>query len=370
MKKVSRIIVFIIVGVILIATFRYIWESSRPEIPVYEIISPKNGNVQHTTTVTGNIEPRNKTAAKPELPGVVSRILKQAGQFVNEGEVIATLRVIPDAAQLNAADSRLRIADIAIEQLSKQYDRQRDLYEQDVISKNDFESMEATYQKAVEERENAENAVEIATKGYSRKSGLVDNTQVRSRISGTILDIPVKVGDRVIQSNPFNEGTTIAVVADMTNLIFKGTIDETEVGNIWKGMPLSISIGAIPNETIQAELEYIATTGKKENGTVLYEIKAAVKMPKSIFIRDNYSANAEILLNQVTNVITIPESSVEFNKNGSTNVYVLKDGNTKRQNFIKKQIEIGLSDGNNIEVKSGLSLNDQIRGMKIDTPNK
>ena len=369
MKIVIRIIVFVVVVIILIATFRFVWESSRPEIPVYEIISPQMGNVQHTTTVTGNIEPRNETAVKPEIPGLITQIYKEVGQSVREGEVIARVKVIPDAAAINTAKSRLRIADISLEQITKEYDRQKMLYENDVISKNDYEIVDARYQEALEERGNAKDALEIASTGYSRNSNLVDNTQIRSKTSGTILEIPVKVGNMVIQANPFNEGTTIARVADMNDLIFRGTIDETEVGNIWIGQPLSISIGAIPNKTIDAELEYIAPTGKKENGTVLYEIKAAIKMLGEIHIRANYSANADIILNQEKDVIVIPESSVEFSKSGLAFVYVLKD-RTKDQIFVKRAIEVGLSNGNDIEVKNGLSLTDQIRGMKIETQTK
>lgn len=369
MKKVSRIIVSIIVGIILIATFRFIWNSSRPDITVYEIISPTMGNIDNTTTVTGNIEPRNEIAVKPEISGTVKKILKEVGDKVTEREIIATLDIIPDAGQVNAAESRLRMADINMDQITREYKRQRMLYENDVISKNDYEITETEYYKAIEEQENAEDALEIIKTGTSRNSYQVNNTLVRSGSSGTILEIPVKEGNKVIPSNAFNDGTTIAIVADMKDLIFRGTIDESEVGKIWEGMPVDISVGAIPNETINAVLEYIAPKGKKENGTVLYEIKAAIKTPKTTLIRANYSANANIILERTSNVIKIPESSVEFDKNGLTYVYVLKSGNSKIQTFTKTLIEIGLSDGNNVEVKEGLSISDKIRGMSIDIQN-
>jgi len=370
MKNVIRIIIFVIVVIILIATFWFVWKSSRPEMQVYAVVSPKMGNVQHTTTVTGNIEPRNETEVKPEISGIISKILKETGQNIKENDVIATLRIIPEASEINTAKSRVRVANISLDQISKEYDRQRMLYDSDVISKNDYEIIEAKYQEAVEEENNAEEALEIAKTGTSSKSDFVDNTQIRSRISGTILDIPVKIGNMVINSNPFNEGTTIAVVANMNDLIFRGTIDETEVGNVRIGMPLNITVGAIPNETIEAELEYIAPNGKKENGTVLYEIKAAIKMPEKIPIRANYSANANIMISEINNVITVPESAVEFGKDGLNYVYVLKSKASDPQIFEKTQITIGLSDGNNIEVKSGLALTDQIRGIKIETQTK
>lgn len=365
MKKAGRILIFIIVIIIVIATFKFLWENSRPEISMYEIISPVLGNVDNISTATGNIEPRNETAIKPEIPGIISQILKDVGQNVKEGDVIATLRIIPDAAQINAAESRLRIANITLDQTSKQYSRQRELYRNDVISKNDYEIIEAAYRKAVEEKKNAVEALDIAMKGYSKYSKSVDNTQIRSRASGTILEIPVKVGDVVIQSNPFNEGTTIAVVANMKDLIFKGTIDESEVGNIRVGMPANISVGAIANETFNAVVEHISPKGKKESGSVLYEIKAALSVSNSTLIRANYSANAHIIIEQVKNVIKIPESSVEFSKNGLNYVYVLKS-QKKNQVFIKKEIVIGLYDGNYVEVKDGLSIDEKIRGMIID----
>ena len=369
MKTLSRIIVFIIVGIVLIATFKFLWDSSRPEISTYEIVSPVLGDIDNVTTVTGNIEPRNETSVKPEIPGIISKIYKEIGDYVNEGEIIATLRIIPDAAQLNAAESLLRITDIVLEQITSQYKRQKELFENEIISKNEYEVIEAEYQKAIEEKENAEIALEIAQKGFSRRANLVDNTQIRSRSSGTILDIPVKIGRSVIQSNPFHEGTTIAQVANMKDLIFRGTIDESEVGKIWEGMPVNISIGAIPNETIDARLEYIAPQGTKESGSVLYEIKAALIMPETSLIRINYSANANIIIAQVKDVIKIPESAVEFSKSGMAYVYILKSQTTK-QTFTKRAIEIGLYDGDYVEVKMGLTLNDQIRGTKIETQSK
>jgi HlyD family secretion protein len=369
MKKVFRIIAFVVIGVILVATFKFLWDDSRPEIPAYEIISPEQGDIERTTTVTGNVEPRNKTAVKPEIPGIISKILKKVGDHVQEGEVIATLRVITDAGQLNAAQSRVRQSDIALDQVSREYERQRELFDNDVISRNDYEAIEASYRKAVEENENAIDALQIVKSGASKNIKSVNNTQIRSRSSGTILDIPVKEGNMVIYSNAFNEGTTIATVANMNDLIFRGTVDETEVGNIHEGMPVSISIGAIPDKAIDAVIEYISPEGKKENGSVTYEIKAAVKLQPDITLRSNYSATANVVVQTANDIIKIPESAVEFSKNGSAYVYLLRT-DQKNQVFSKRKIETGLSDGNYVEVKFGLIPTDQIRGMKIDTQSK
>ncbi|MCL1937892.1 MAG: efflux RND transporter periplasmic adaptor subunit [Candidatus Azobacteroides sp.] len=361
--KVGKIVLMVIAAVILAATFKFLWDSSRPEAAAYEIISPRRGDIENTTTATGNIEPRNETAVKPDVAGIISEILKEVGETVNEGDVIAILKIIIDVGQLNAAESHLRVAQISLEQLQKDYERQKMLFENDVISRNEYEVSEAAYRKAVEEEENAEDALQIVKNGYARRSDSVNNTEVRARSSGTILDIPVKVGDSVINSNPFNEGTTIAVIANMDDLIFRGTIDETEVGKIQTGMLIKISVGALSDETVEAVLEYIAPKGKKENGSVLYEIKAAVKTPPRTVIRANYSANANIVTDEAKDVIIIPESSIEFDK-GLAYIYVLME-DTREQSFIRKQIEIGLSDGINVEVKSGLNLTDRIRGPQI-----
>ncbi|GHS95503.1 RND transporter MFP subunit [Bacteroidia bacterium] len=365
MKKAGKIIALVSAGIILIVVFRFLWNNSSPESPVYEIISPQTGDIQNTTTATGNIEPRNEVALKPEISGIVSEIFKETGQKVRTGEVIASLKIITEIKQLKEAESRLQIAEIALEQVTKEYERQTMLFENHVIARNEYEVAEANYRKTVEEKNTAEDVLEIVKIGTSKRSNSVNNTLIHSRIAGTILDIPVKEGNSVISANAFNDGTTIAIIANMDDLIFKGTLDETEVGKITTGMPVFISIGAVNHEAIKAVLEYIAPKGEKKNGSVLYEIKAAIQTPNISFIRANYSANADIILEQVENVITIPESSIEFDR-GTAYVYVLENNKSKPV-FTKKQIETGLSDGIIVEVKSGLNLSDKIRGIKIDS---
>jgi len=374
MKKVFRIILFAIVIVILIATFKFIWESSLPETATYEITSPSLGTINNTITVAGNIEPRNETAVKPVISGIVKQIYKKVGDYVSQGDIIATLNIIPDAAIITAAESNLNIAEINLDRESKSFTRQQELYKDGIIPKNEFERDEARYNSAIEERDNAEDNLQIAKTGSSRRSNRVDNTRVRTNSSGTILEIPVKEGNYVVPTNPFNTGITIAIVADMNDLIFRGNIDESDIGKIWIGMPINISIGAIPNEKIEAVLEDISPQGKKESGSVLFEIKAALKPPKTMqsLMRAQYSANADIIISQAKNAIVIPESSVEFNRDGSTYVYVLKTGTgaSDKQIFTKSRIEIGIYDGTNVEVTSGLEFNDKIRGNLIDQKSK
>jgi HlyD family secretion protein len=370
MKKVIvRTFVFLLVGAVLVSTFWFLWESSRPEIPSFEIISPQPGNIENVVTITGNIEPRNLTKIKPEIPGIVSRISRKNGDYVRQGDVIATLRTIPDAGQMSVAESRLRTATISWRQITAHYHRQKELFENHVISRNDFEVAEATYQKALEELSSSQEALEIASTGSSRGSS-VNNTHIRANASGKILDIPVKEGDRVIQSNVFFDGTTIAVIADMNDLIFKGTIDETDVGKIFVNMPVSISVGAIPNQSIEGILEHISLQGTRRDGSVVYEVEAALKAPEDMLIRADYSANANIIVEKATNVIQIPESVIEFNRNGTTSVYILTSGDASRQTFVRKQITLGLSDGNYVEVIEGLTLNDKIRGAEIGNHNR
>jgi HlyD family secretion protein len=365
MKKVIvRILMLLLAGAILVSTFWFLWESSRPEIPNFEVISPQSGNIENVVTITGNIEPRNQTKIKPEIPGIISRISRKNGDEVKVGDIIATLRIIPDAGQISAAQSRVRTATISWRQTDAHYVRQKELFENQVISRNDFEIAEATYKKSLEELSNAREALEIASTGSSRSSG-VNNTHIRANVSGRILDIPVKEGDRVIQSNAFFDGTTIAVIADMSDLIFKGTIDETDVGKIFVNMPVNISVGAMPNQSIEGILEHISLQGTRRDGSVLYEVEATLKASQDMLIRADYSANASITVEKVTNVIRIPESTVEFNRNGTTSVYVLTGGDTNRQIFERKQITLGLSDGNDVEVIEGLTLSDKIRGAEI-----
>ncbi|MCL2650886.1 MAG: efflux RND transporter periplasmic adaptor subunit [Candidatus Azobacteroides sp.] len=368
MKKIGKIILFVIIGLIVLLTFKFLWEKSQPEITVYEIISPQKGTIENKTIATGKVEPRDEVLIKPQISGIISEVWKEAGQMIKVGDVIATVKVIPEMGQLNAAESRLRVAEINLEQIEKEFARQTQLFEKNIISKEEYDQSKAAYNKAIEEKSNAKEALDIVRDGVTKRYANLSNTRIRSTISGMILDVPVKVGNSVIQANTFNDGTTIASVANMNDLIFRGNIDETEVGKVKEGMPVKLTIGAITGQTFDATLEYISPKGKEDSGAVLFEMKAAVKVPDSVYIRAGYSANAEIVLAKADSVITIPESSVEFS-NDSAYIYVVKTEKPK-QVFDKKYVKTGLSDGINIEVKEGLTLNDKIRGNAIDPKDK
>lgn len=264
--------------------------------------------------------------------------------------------------QLNSAENRLRLGEINYKQAVQEFDRMKKLFNDRLISKEEYEKSEVAMLQAKEEKENAKDALDIVKDGITQKSASYSNTMIRSTIDGLILDVPIKEGNSVILSNTFNEGTTIATVANMNDLIFKGKIDETEVGRIHEGMPIKLTIGALQNLKFDAKLEYISPKGTEENGANLFEIKAAISVPDTVYVRSGYSANAEIVLNKADKVLTIPESTVEFNKD-SAFVYVMTDS-VPEQKFAKRQISLGISDGIKIEVKKGLSTKDKVRGAE------
>lgn len=368
MKKIGRIIILVLVGLAVIGTFYFLWKKSQPVITVYEVVTPKRDSVETKTVATGKVEPRDEVLIKPQMSGIISEVMKEAGQMVKEGEIIARIKVIPEMVQLNSAESRVRVARINLEQITATYKRDEELHKQGVISKEDYDTSLANYKKAQEEAENAQDALDIIREGISKKSSASSTTQVRSTITGMILDVPIKVGNSVIQSNTFNDGTTIASVADMNNMIFKGKVDETEVGRIHEGMPLNLTVGALDGQKFDALLEYVAPKGVEENGAVLFEIKAAVQMPENVFIRAGYSANAEIVLKKESDVLTIPESCVEFSGD-SAFVYLAKQ-ETPTQVFEKHPVTVGLSDGIKISIKEGLKEEDKIRGAIVDPTKK
>lgn len=362
-KKIMRTLLLAIVFAAVAGTFYFLWQKAQPVVTVYEIVTPVIGDVETKAVATGNVEPRYEVEIKPQISGIIAELKKEAGQMVKQGEIIATIEVIPEMVQLNSAESRVNLAEISLKQVEEVYKRDEQLFRQGVIAQEEFETSKANYQKAVEERNTAQSELEIVRDGIAKNSNVSSTTQIRSTITGMILDIPVKVGNSVIQANNFNDGTTIASVADMSDMIFKGKVDETEIGRIHEGMPIELTIGAMESRKLDARLEYVSPKGVEENGAIQFEIKAALQVPEDAFIRAGYSANAEIVLKRADGVLTIPESTVEFNGDTAF-VYLLKQERPE-QVFEKKQIEVGLSDGINIEVKNGLDAGTKIRGAAV-----
>ncbi|SBW03398.1 efflux RND transporter periplasmic adaptor subunit [uncultured Dysgonomonas sp.] len=369
MKKVLRIALFVIIGLVVLGTFFFLWKKSQPKEVRYEIATVEEGNVENTSVATGKVSPRDEILIKPQISGIISEVLKEAGDFVKQGDIIATVKVIPEVAQLNSAESRVNVAQINLTQVRAEHERQKDLFSKGVIAKEEMDKSDADYKKAIEELENSKDNLDIVKTGISKKTAQYSNTQIRSTITGMILDVPVKAGNSVIQANTFNDGTTIATVANMNDMIFIGKIDETEVGRVHTGMPIKLSVGAIEGKKFDAILEYIAPKGVEENGAILFEIKAAARIPDTVMVRAGYSANAEIVLAKVEKILTIPESTITFS-NDSSFVYILTDTIDQKQVFDKKLVKVGLSDGIKVEVKEGLSKGQKVRGNEVSDKPK
>jgi len=362
MKRILRIAGFVLLGLLVISTFVFLWQKSRPKVVTYKIEAATKGNIEKRTVATGKVEPRNEILIKPQMSGIISEVYKEAGESIQAGDIIAKIQVVPDMVNLSGAQSRVERAQLAATQSRNNYERDKKLFENEVISKEEFEKVELQYRNDEEELRAANDNLSLVRTGITQRSAKTSNTLVRSTVSGTILDVPVKVGNSVIQSNNFNDGTTVASVANLSDMLFVGKIDETEVGKLSVGMPMEITIGAVQDRKVPATLEYVSPKGVEESGAILFEMKAAMVMPSEVFIRAGYSANADIILDQRSDVLTIPESTVEFSGD-SAFVYLVK--NEKPQEFERKQVMIGLSDGINIEVTEGLKENDKIRGSEI-----
>ncbi len=359
MKKFFRILMIVVVAAAFVGTFAYLFKRSQPKEIVYEELTPEMGTISKSTVVTGKIQPRDEVNVKPQINGIVAEVYKKAGEMVQQNEVIAKLKVIPDMNQLSSAQSRVRLSEVNLKQAQVNYDREKKLFDQQLVSAESFEKVSQALKQAQEEHSIAKETLEIVRDGVSSANKSGSTTLIRSTISGLILDVPVKVGNSVTMSNTFNDGTTIATVANMDDLIFDGNIDETEVGMLHIGLPVRITVGALKDLSFDAALEYIAPKATVSGGTNLFEIKASVQVPGDVTIRSGYSANAEIELQRAENVLTIEESALQF-EGEDTFVYVMG-----AEGYEKRPVVTGLSDGVKIEIKEGLSTSDKVRGPQI-----
>ena len=380
MKKYFKIVIALLVALVFIGMFVFLWMKSQPKPDVYEEFTPEVMDLKKTTVVTGKIEPRNEVNVKPQISGIIAEIMKEAGDHVQAGEVIARVKVIPDMQQLSSAQARVRLATVNAQQAKTDLDREQVLFDKGLVSADEYDKIRQAYRQAREEVTAATDQLQVVRDGVSKSNASASSTLIRSTITGLILDIPVKVGNSVILSNTFNDGTTIATVANMGDLIFRGNIDETEVGSLVAGMPMQITIGAMQDLTFDATLEYISPKAVESNGANQFELKAAVlqrqitkqsKAPQRVGekgisaaqIRSGYSANANIVLAEVKQALTIPESAIEFS-DGNTFVYVIKGEGDKKE-YERRSVKTGLSDGIRIEILSGITKKDLIRGPKI-----
>lgn len=361
MKKVFKILGIVLLVAIFLGTFYFLYSKSKKKPVIYTTQTPVIETITQKTVATGSVVPRKEIEIKPQVSGIIEEVYLQAGEMVKNGDIIAKVQIIPDMVTLNNAESRVNRAKLNYEDAKIDYDRQKELFDKKVIAYEEYQKAQLAFNTAREEINTAEDNLDLIKKGVTKKSAKTTNTLIRSTIDGMVLSVPIEVGNSVIQANTFNAGTTIAMVADMTDIIFKGKVDETEVGKIKEGMNIILTIGAIDNEKFEATLTYLSPKGVEENGAIQFEIKADVNLKEGQFIRAGYSANASIVVDQRNSVVVIPEAFLKF-ENEKAYVEVELDS----QQFEKRFIEVGLSDGINIEVLNGLTIEEKIKGEKID----
>lgn len=359
MKRFGKYLIIILVVLLFVGTFVYLFRRSQPKVEQYTTVEVTRMDIVKSTVVTGKIQPRDEVNIKPQISGIISQLYKESGQTVKKDEIIAKVKVIPDMSQLSSAQSRVRLAEVNLKQAQTNYDREKSLFDQSLVSADEYEKVLQALEQAKEELSSAQESLEIVRDGVSSSNAQGSSTLIRSTISGLILDIPEKVGNSVTQSNTFNDGTTIATVADMDDLIFDGNIDETEVGRLSVGMPVVISVGALQDVSFNAVLEYISPKATENNGANLFEIKASVDIPGDVTIRSGYSANASIVLQSVEQVLAIPEAALQF-EGDKTYVFLETPAGYERRDVVT-----GLSDGLNIEIREGLQIGDKLRGTLI-----
>ncbi|MGN0218302.1 MAG: efflux RND transporter periplasmic adaptor subunit [Bacteroidaceae bacterium] len=365
MKKYLQLAVAAIIALVFVGTFVFLYRKSRPKETVYNEFVSKRADIRKTTVITGRIEPRDEVSVKPQISGIITQLYKQAGDRVDAGEVIARVKVIPDMGQLSSAEARVRLAEVNLAQARVDHQRMQNLYRKQLVSDDAYDKVHQSLVQAEEEKTAATDALEVVRDGVSRRNAKASSTLIRSTISGVVLDVPVKVGNTVVLSNTFNDGTTIASVADMNDLIFRGNIDETEVGRLVQGMSMRITVGALHDLAFDATLEYISPKAVEQGGANQFEVKAAVRVEGDVYMRSGYSANAEIVLEEADKVLSVPESAIEFSGDTAF-VYVLEPG-TSPKVYRRTRVETGLSDGVDIEIRSGVEEGQTVRGpQKLD----
>lgn len=332
----------------------------------YETHNPFISSIEKKTVATGKVIPEDEIEIKPQISGIIDKIYLEEGVQVKAGDLIAVIKVVPNEQSLNQAAGRVRNAELALSNSKIEYDRNKTLFDKGVISSQDFNALQLTYNQAEQELKNSRADYQIIRRGSAGGSSSA-NTNIRATVNGTILEIPVEEGDQVIQSNNFNDGTTIASIADLGKMIFEGKVDEGEVGKLEVGMPLEISLGAIDDKKFDANLKFIAPKGVEEAGAVQFKIEGDVKVDDSVLIRAGYSANASLVLEKKDSIMVIPEALLQFDR--STNKPYVEVA-TGDQKFERKDIEIGISDGINVEIISGLTEEDKVKQWNKTEPIK
>ena len=357
MNKTVKIILGIVLLILLVVVLKYFKDSNAKEVVDYKTELPFYSTLDTKTVATGKLNPEEEIELKPQISGIVDQIFVEEGDLVRKGDLIAKIRVVPNEQALGSAKSRINTSRLSFENVQTLFNRNKTLFEKGVISKQDFENSELSLNQAKESYNQSKDDYQIIKQG-SLSGGSSANTTIVAQIPGTILEIPVREGDQVIQSNNFNAGTTIATIADMSKMIFEGKVDESEVGKLEEGKDIKVILGAINEKEFPAVLTFVAPKGVEENGAVQFTIKADVTIEASTKIRAGYSANAEIEIESKDSILVIKEALLQFNRiTEKPFVELLEDNGT----FKKKNIEIGLSDGINVEIIDGVEKGDKIK---------
>lgn len=366
MKKVLKYVVIVVLVIAAVWAAMFFIRTNSKSAITYESVQPFISNIEKKTVATGKVVPEDEILIKPQITGIIEEVYLEEGVKVKAGDLIAKIKVIPNEQSLNQASGRVRNAQFAVNNIKIEYDRNKAIFDKGVISSQDFNTIQLQFNQAQQELKNAQIDYQIINKGTAAGAS-VANTIIRATVSGTILEIPVKEGDQVIQSNNFNDGTTIATIADLTKMIFEGKVDEGEVGKLKVGAPLQITLGAIENKKFDAKLRFIAPKGVEESGAVQFKIEGEVNVSDEILIRAGYSANASLVLETKENVLVIPEAVLQFDKVTDKPYVEIVIGDQK---FERREIEIGISDGINVEVLSGLTEADKVKVWNKTEPIK
>lgn len=360
MKRFRRTLIIGLGLLLFLWTLWFLYQKSAEKPVVYKIEKPRTQELVRKTVANGSIVPRKEVLIKPVVSGIIRELYVEAGQLVKKGDQLAKIQIVPDMLSLSQGEQRVRSAEINLQNAQMTFDRNKPLVDRGVISASEMQGYDIALRNAKQELDGAQEALQVVRDGISRTSA--GNTIVRSTIDGMVLDVPVKEGNSVIERNNFNEGTTIATIADMNDLIFQGKVDESEVGKVRIGMPVVLTVGAVAGAKWDAELEYIAPKGVEDQGAIQFEIRAAVKLNEGETLRSGYSANADIVLERKENAMVVPEGIVTFNTKGDSAFVDVKEGETWK----KTPIKTGLSDGLDIEVLEGITMETELKGLKKD----
>lgn len=356
MKLIYKIGIGIFIVLVLFAVAYFIKTNSKSTIE-YNSQQPEIATIEKKTVVTGSVIPEDEVEIKPQISGIIDKLFVEEGDKVQAGQLLAKVKVVPNEQSLNSARGRVANARIVLRNAEIEYNRSKDLFDKEIIARQEFENADLAFERAKIDLNNASSDLRIIQLGTAGGSSTA-NTNVRATVTGTILEIPIKEGDQVIESNTFNDGTTIATIADLNKMIFEGKVDEAEVGKLEVGMDLKVSLGAIEDHEFDATLKFIAPKGVEEQGLVQFKIEGEVFLNDSIFVRAGYSANASLILDRKDSVLAIPEALLRFDR-GTEQPYVeLEIGDQK---FERKDVELGISDGILVEIIEGVSAEDKIK---------